>query len=517
MAGMLSTGIAASAQTPNLQQVNIQTMKVNPSRVPIVNRTPYQPKAANANPAPDTLRLVIKADKNVPGSKDKTMTVAQYTARMRKIEQLMNQEGYTLTELETVKDPLYLYKPVKRIDFTPAMRSNFSAVTGKLSAKKSSIQLNQQAFKNRTLPGLDVKLIPAYRLNKTTISDFKKKTTGKVSKSGNTYTIIKSIPMKPGVITPATTPKTSRRREDLPLWVQEGNSEVLFSVNASGYLESSATVYPINKSVDEATLEDLKDTRSSNIVKGGIQASARIAETTVQVMNLSLEYGAMSNRNEQHYKKIGLILGGQQLMSASARENYSGDDQVVTERVEKSVDVPLALLTIPVGIGRVQCEWGISGGVSLDVNGEMHRGLAGLQIKPSARLDVYGEASAGIGFGDFDFISVYMRPALRLVTIELDNYAESSLNWANTWQLYNDVSSTGTIEMLKGNLYAGVRVGYPDVKWCAVGAGVSLPCGTVWRQLDFRVTLWDSGDGLIRANKTFIDSDPAELFFDDWK
>ncbi|MBO9566055.1 MAG: hypothetical protein J7621_24990 [Niastella sp.] len=516
LGGMLVAGVPAVAQT--IQRIDIQTVKVNPSRVPIVNRAPYQSKAANADPAPDTMKLVIKADRSVPGSVDKTMTVAQYTARMRKIEQLMNQEGFTLTELQTIQTPLNLYKPVKRIDFTPATKGSFSTTSSKLSTKKTALQLNQLAFKNRKLPGLEVKMIPAYKLNRATISDFKKANPGKVAKSGNTYTLIKTIPMKPGsIVLPATTPKTSRRREDLPLFEQEGNNEVLFSVNASGYLESTATAYPINKPIDEVTLDDLKDTRSSNTVKGGIEASARIDDRTIPVMSLSIEYGAMANRNEQHYKKVGLLLGGQQLMSANSRESFSGDDQVVTDRFEKTVDIPLAILTMPVGIGRVQCEWGISGGVSLDVNGEMHRGLAGLQIKPSARLDVYGEAKAGIGFGDFDFIAAYIRPELRLVTIELDNYAESSLNWANTWQLYNDVSSTGTIEMLKGYLHAGVRVGYPDIKWCAVGAGVSMPCGTVWRQLDFRVTLWDSGDGLVRANKTFIDSDPTELFFDDWR
>lgn len=214
-----------------------------------------------------------------------------------------------------------------------------------------------------------------------------------------------------------------------------------------------------------------------------------------------------------------MIIGGQQLMNASILENFSGDDVIVTDLVEKTVDVPLAILTVPVGIGRVQCEWGINGTVSLVVNGEMHRGLAGLQIKPAASLNVYGEASAGIGFGDFDVAKVYLRPSLKLIGLELDNYAESSLNWANTWNLYNDVSSTGTIEMLKGSLYTGVKVGYPDIKWCCCvpGTNWSVPCGSVWKELDFRITLWDSGNGLIMANKTFIDSDPAELFFDDWK
>lgn len=509
--------ISATAQ--NLKRVDIQAVKINPNRLPIVNRSPYQPKATAGAPAPDTMKLYIKADKAVPGSVDKTLTVAQYTAKMRKIEQLLNQEGYTLEEVKTIQTPLQLYKPVKSTDFTPAIRGNFSAVTTRLSITKNATQLNQLAFKNRKLPGLNVKMIPAYRLNKTIVNEFKTTNPGKVTKTSTGYTIIKTIPVKPGTVIPATTPKTTRRREELPLWKQEGNTEVLFSVNASGFLESSAIAYPINKPIDEVTLDDLKNTRSTNTVKGGIEASAKIAETGIPIITLSMEYTAMANKDAQHNKKIGMIIGGQQLMNASILENFSGDDVIVTDLVEKTVDVPLAILTVPVGIGRVQCEWGINGTVSLAVNGEMHRGLAGLQIKPAASLNVYGEASAGIGFGDFDVAKVYLRPSLKLIGLELDNYAESSLNWANTWNLYNDVSSTGTIEMLKGSLYTGVKVGYPDIKWCCCvpGTNWSVPCGSVWKELDFRITLWDSGNGLIMANKTFIDSDPAELFFDDWK
>lgn len=510
--------IHAPVVAQNLQRVDIQAVKINLSKLPVVNRTPYLPKAATGTPAPDTMKLYIKADKSVPGSVDKTITVAQYTARMRKIEQLVNQEGYTLEEIKTIKGPLNLYKPVKRIDFTPAIRNDFNAATSKLSVKKNATQLNQLAFKNRTIPGLNLKTIPAYKLNKTVITDFKKATPGKVTKLGTAYTIVKTVPVTP-VTTLPTAPKTSRRREELPLWKQDGNNEVLFSVNASGYLESSATAYPINKPIEDVTLDDLKSTRSTNTVKGGIEASAKIAETTIPIMSLSLEYAAMANRDEQHYKKVGLVLGGQQLMNAGNRQNFTRDDEIVTDLFEKTVDIPLAILTVPVGIGRVQCEWGISGTVSLAVNGELHRGLAGLQIKPATHLDVYGEGSAGIGFGDFDVVKAYLRPSLLLIGLELDNYAESSLNWANTWQLYNDVSSIGTIELLKGFLYAGVKVGYPDVKWCCCMpvTGWSYACGAEWKELDFRVNLWDSGDGLIKANKTFIDSDPAEVFFDDWR
>jgi hypothetical protein len=38
-----------------------------------------------------------------------------------------------------------------------------------------------------------------------------------------------------------------------------------------------------------------------------------------------------------------------------------------------------------------------------------------------------------------------------------------------------------------------------------------------WKKFDLRVNLWNSGDGLIRANRTFIDSDPEEIFFEDWQ
>ncbi len=504
----------AVAQNKKLIETRINTVKVDLNKRPITNASLYVLKDPNGKIAPDTMKITIKYEpqkgKRTPGAK--IITVAEYNQKMRAIERKLNAEGYTLDEVKGIVKPIEMYKPVMKTDFTVAAKQDFAVVNTKLVAKITTTQFNSIMFKNRILPGLNIKPIPAYQLTKQKAINFKTVNPFKIQKSGGTYVkgqLLKSIKKPTSTNGNA---KTATRRENYPFY-KLGESNQLLSVTSSGYLESSAIAYQINADAEDATIEDIKNTASTYTVKGNINASGRVSNTTINIFDMTVEYAAKSNRNAKHSKKISLKIGGQEIIAATANivdKEYSEEDVIVTDAFENTVEIPIMQFSIPIGIGDVKFEGGVRGTAGIDVTGEMHRTMAGLQIKPSASCGLYAEVGYAIGFGDFDIAVPYIEPVFNLIELNLDNYAEASLNWANEWQLYSDVSSIGTIELLKGHLYAGIKLGYPEIQWCYF-----VPCGVKWKQLDLRTELWKS-QGLVQLNKTFIESKPEERFFESW-
>jgi hypothetical protein len=540
----------ARAQISNLKTTRIATAKVDINKIPIKKTTAFSLKMPDGKLAPDTMQIEIKYDK-IGKTAQKSpikITVASYNAKMRIIEKKLNLEGLDFSDVAGSNKPLLdfevpptqiktlanektikLYKPTTTAGISTTVKSTVISQASALKNKSVATFKDLTGFTSRIIPGTTTKYIPVAKLTTQLAASYLSNNPFSITKTGNTYTksilsISKSVQISKSNIQnlqglTTSNNKIVERNATLPLVSMEGGNDMLFQVNTSGYLHSKTVATPISKPVDQTTFTDLTATQSEFMVSGGVSAGGKLNQTTFNIFDLGITYTAKSNASKKHTRQVSLKIGGQELLGASdLNKSFDGDFAVVTDRFERTLDIPLIATSVPIGIGELSFEAGVTGTSGIAINGEMSRSQAGLLITPFANCGLYAEGAASIGFGEFDIIRPYIRPQLNLVELNLTNYAYAALNWGNNFQAISDVSSVGSVEVLKGYLFGGVEVGYPDVKWCCCVplTGIHFPCGVSWNYIDFRIELWKS-DGLSKIDKIFIDSNPQEIFFDSWQ
>ncbi len=456
----------------------------------------------------DTSSFLIKDKDN----RDRFITAGQYNNAMDKFQRYINSKGYSLAELENQTEPIFSNNLVKRTNFSSAKMATAQTID---FSKAKAISLKTIVPKVRKLKGVDIDLIPAYKLNKDFVKSFRLKNTKKImfnSAQGEYY--LSKTPFLTTIFSnSATAPKVNTVEKQIPLLRSGDDTELSLGVSLNGRLKSVATAFPINKDAEDVTLADIEATNSTYEVSAALDANGHIGDELVNVFSISAKYKAYSKANTNHTSEMDLIVGGQEF--AIAPMSYSDKTTTITTNYLREVEVPILESRVSILVGYIGFEVGVRGSVGLQVDGEMTPTSSALFIEPSVNCGLYARAAVGIGL-DIPFVpdeivkfSPFVQANLNFVDATLSNYAEASLNWAQDWSLNADVSSRGTVQLLNGELFAGV-----DISYWKLSAGFT---GVSARKVTnrFQSTIWKS-NGIAEHNRNFIELKEQPMLFSTW-
>jgi hypothetical protein len=451
-----------------------------------------------------TTTMIVK-DKN---GKDKKITVEDYNKAMNEFQNYLNKKGYTLEDLESSQTPIFSNAILKKTDLLSIDKLKFDAIVKPAIITKS---LQPSFFKRKSLPGLNIDVIPAHMLKKPSVQSFRTKTNKKISYNiaKKEFVLLETPFFKSIPNYAVTAPRINSYRKEIPFLRIGDDSDLAVSVNVTGTLEAKATAYPINKDAEDVTLADIEATNSTYEVKASIGANGKVGNTNINVFNLSTSYTAYANAATKHKNKIELLVGGQSF--AIIPTEYADKTTSVSNNFSKEVEIPVIGCKVSILIGYVEFEAGIRGQVGFQVDGEMTPSSAALLVEPTAQCGLYARAAIGTGLDvpliPFDIVTFkpFVQANLNFVDMKLTNYAEASLNWGQDWILNADGSSEGTIELLTGDLNAGVEISYP---WPTFG-------GMIQVINTFQTNIWHS-KGLRQFNHNFITSKDQPLVFTNW-